>query len=277
MAVHSVIRRLPRPTGGSPTVIDANPIALLAERLTALDPESPHAYAAMEFGHVGAGENWVTPREVMEVMLASSGPHHDFGPAVLGARLIGSVGYAAVGRLAVALAVAGQAYDSGPDSLMLRLDEEGLVTQIAVRSPHLAVLPEDQLSGNENVTTVEDRAALASWAARRAYATLTPLIEQIHAHTRYGKVAMWNQVADSVLSPATKSPLLAGESQEQGRALGQLLLDALVAEGAPIRRRGTVQIAQTEAGRPVLDPIRGMCCLFYRQDEEKCGGCPLVK
>ena len=210
-------------------------------------------------------------------MLSSTGPHHRNAPAVRGARLIGSVGYAAVGRLSVAIAVAGQAYDTGPDSLMLRLDEEGLVEQIAVRSPRLAVLPEDPLAGTPNVITVPDRAALVAWAARRAHATLTLLIEQIHAATRYGTVALWNQVADSVLGPSTKSPLLAGQDQEAGRAAGQLLLDALVAEGAPIRRRGTVRIAKTELGRPVLDPVRGMCCLFYRQDEEKCSGCPLVK
>jgi hypothetical protein len=273
MAGQSAIRLLPRPTGESHTVMDANPVRSLAERLAALSP----SYAAPDYASVQADANWFTPREVMEVMLASDGPHQRVGPAVRGARLAGSVGYAAVGRLGVALAVAGQAYDCGPDSLMLRLDKEGLVDQIALCSPRLAVLPDDALVGAADITVVEDRAALASWAARRAYATLAPLIEQIHIATRYGRVAMWNQVADSVLSPATKSPLLAGQSQEEGRAVGQLLLDALVAEGAPIRRRGTVRIAQTETGRQVLDPVRGMCCLFYRQDEEKCGGCPLVK
>ncbi|MBT0771331.1 hypothetical protein KIH74_20505 [Kineosporia sp. J2-2] len=209
-------------------------------------------------------------------MLASKGPHLNHGPAVLGARLIGSLGYAAAGRLGIAIAVAGQAYDTGPASLMMRLDDDGLVQQIAVRSRRLAVLPSDPLAGSSGVTTAEDLPALAAWAARGAHDTLAPLIERIHAHTRYGKVAMWNQVADSVLGPATKSPLLAGGDQEAGRAAGQLFLDALVAEGAPIRRRGTVRFARTELAVQYLDPVRGMCCLFYRQDEDKCGGCPLV-
>ncbi len=177
----------------------------------------------------------------------------------------------------MAIAVAGQAYSTGPESLMLRLDKEGLVEQIAVRSPRLAVLPDDPLSGAPNVTTVPDLPALVAWAARGAYATLAPLIEMIHAETRYGTVAMWNQVADSVLGPTTKSPLLAGQDQQAGRATGQLLLDALVAEGAPIRRRGTVQMAQNHLGQQVLDPVRGMCCLVYRQGDEKCSSCPLSR
>ncbi len=277
MAVQSVIRGLPRPTGESQTVIDAHPVAILAQRLAALAPDSPYAYAAPDFHDVPPGNSWLTVREVLPVMISSDGPHHHHGPAVRGARLIGSLGYAAVGRLSVAIAVAGQAYSTGPESLMLRLDEEGLVEQIAVRSPRLAVLPDDPLSGARNVTTVPDLPALVAWAARGAYATLAPLIEMIHAETRYGTVAMWNQVADSVLGPTTKSPLLAGQDQQAGRATGQLLLDALVAEGAPIRRRGTVQMAQNDLGQQVLDPVRGMCCLVYRQGDEKCSSCPLSR
>jgi hypothetical protein len=272
VAVQSAIRGLPRLTGESPVVIDANPVNLLAQRLAALNPQSPYAYAAPDFQSLPAADSWFTVREVLPAMITSDGPHHRHGPAVRGARLIGSLGYAAVGRLAVAIAVAGQAYVTGPESLMLRLDEEGLVEQIAVRSPRLAVLPDDPLAGAPNVTTVPDLAALVAWAARGAYATLAPLIEMIHSETRYGTVAMWNQVADSVLGPTTKSPLLAGQDQQAGRAAGQLLLDALVAEGAPIRRRGTVQIAQNH-----LDPVRGMCCLVYRQGDEKCSSCPLSK
>ncbi|GAB3241375.1 hypothetical protein [Kineosporia babensis] len=254
-------------------MIDANPVMLLAQQLTILDP----GYAALAFDQIGPGSQWFTPREVMQAMLASRASHTQAGPAVMGARLAGSLGYAAAGRLGVAMAVAGRAYDTGPDSLMLRLDEDALVAQIAVRSARMAVLPNDPLAGRPDVTVVEDRAALASWAARGAYATLAPLIDEVHAQTRYGGVAMWNQIADSVLSPATKAPLLAGQSQEAGRSIGQLLLDALVAEGAPIRRRGTVRPAQSETGGAVLDPVRGMCCLVYRQDKDKCGGCPLVK
>ncbi len=40
MAVQSVIRGLPRPTGESQTVIDAHPVAILAQRLAALAPDS---------------------------------------------------------------------------------------------------------------------------------------------------------------------------------------------------------------------------------------------
>lgn len=260
--------------GNVPTPVD-DPVEALAGRLRALNPLSPYAYSANRLDRAGPG-TWLGPDEVMAAMLTSNGEHHRFGPAVRGARLAGSLGYAAAGRPAVAIAVAGQVYDPGPDSLVLRLDDAGLVDRIAVRSGVLAVLPDDPRAAAPGIETVGSVAELTGWAARRAYATLDPLAELIHRHTRYGRVAIWNQIADTVLGPTTTAMLPAGRSQEAGRAVGHLFLDALVAEGAPIRRRGTVRVEVSSAGPRTLDPIRGMCCLYYRQDRDTCAGCPLT-
>ena len=43
MAMRIALPGLPRPTDESQTVMNANPVTRLARRLTALDPESPHA------------------------------------------------------------------------------------------------------------------------------------------------------------------------------------------------------------------------------------------
>jgi hypothetical protein len=56
------------------------------------------------------------------------------------------------------------------------------------------------------------------------------------------------------------------------------LLDALVERGAPIRRRGALrEQGSAEAVAGALMPVRGSCCLHFRETQEKCATCPLVK
>ena len=262
------------------------PIRLLAARLRALTPGDPHRYGVSEFrssipAQPEPDRGWKPASAVpalIEIMRSGSGKHLTISPALAGATMSGNLGYAAVGRLAVALSVAGQAYDTGPDSLMLRLTGEGLVEQIAVRRPILAVLPDDPLAGRPRVEVLPDRAALIGWAAARAWATLAPLLEELHRTTRYGLVPMWNQVADSVLGPATVAPRLAGldrPEQWSGRAVGTALINGLIARGAPIRRHGTVREELID-DRLALAPVRGSCCLKFRQTQERCASCPLV-
>ena len=223
----------------------------------------------------------------LPAMVGCAGDHLAISPAVAGARMAGSLGYAVAGRLAVALAVTGQAYDVGPDSLMVRLDDDGLIERIGVRNPVLAIPAADAsvIPGPYPVVRLTDHRAVIVWAADRAWATLDPLINELHECTRFGRTPMWNLVADAVLGPATVAPRLAGRDQRAGRAVGSAFLDALVDRGAPIRRRGTLRpppliSSNAPVRSPIVDelvPVRGSCCLQFRQTQEKCGSCPLVQ
>jgi hypothetical protein len=274
-------RATPRPRPGSvtnpaPTRISA--VDRLGRRLRALTPATPHSYSVTDLSaEVGAGSTdgpaWIPVTEALEAMLAGAGEHLSASPAVTGARVIGSLGYAAAGRLAVALSVTGQAYDTGPDSLAVRLDDAGLIERIGVHSPTVAIPASEATPGLAPVIRLRDRAAVIGWAAERAWTTLDPLITELHRATRYGRVPMWNLVADSVLGPATVAPRLAGLDQRAGRATGNAFLDALVDLGAPIHRRGTLR---PSSGPDLLIPVRGSCCLVFRQSREKCESCPLT-
>jgi FhuF-like iron-sulfur protein len=235
-------------------------------------------------------------------MVACAGDHLAFSPAVAGARMIGSLGYAVAGRLSVALAVTGRAYDVGPDSLAVRLDEDGLIEQVGVRSPVLAVAAAQSPDELPGLIRLAEPSDVIAWAADRAWTTLDPLIDELHELTRYGRVPMWNLVADAVLGPATVAPRRAGLDQLTGRAIGSAFLDALVERGAPIHRRGTVRSADSPSDLPVpgsadtpgppnplgslptpgsaetveLTVVRGSCCLYFRQSQEKCASCPLL-
>jgi FhuF 2Fe-2S C-terminal domain len=256
-------------------------VAQLGERLRALTPDDPDRYAVSELSSAipaqsASAAGWLPVGDVIPAMMAGSGEHLTISPAVAGARIAGSLGYAVAGRLAVAIALAGQAYDPGPGSLVLGLDDEGLVERVGIRRPTLAVLPTDPLAGSPGVSVSAELTALIGWAADRAWATLDPLIDELHRATRYGVVPIWNLVADAILSPATAAPLLAGLDQRAGHAVGAGLIDRLIGCGAPIRRRGTVREQRVD-GRLLLASVRGSCCLYFRQDQELCESCPLGK
>jgi hypothetical protein len=243
--------------------------------LQALAPDHPQRYAVTNLsGGSGPNADWLPIAGILPTMVACAGEHLSFSPAVAGARMAGTLGYAVAGRLAVAIAVTGQAYDVGPDSLMVRLDGAGLVERIGVRNPVLVAAAADSSVGPRPgpVTRLADLDAVIRWAADRAWTTLEPLINELHEMTRYGRMPMWNLVADSVLGPATVAPRLAGRDQRAGRAAGSAFLDALVGSGAPIHRRGTLREQPTAE---VLTPVRGSCCLHFRQTQEKCASCPL--
>lgn len=252
----------------------------LGRRLQALAPDNPQRYAVTELSDPHALDpGWRPAPGIVSAMVSCAGEHLSVSPAVAGARMAGTLGYAVAGRLAVAIAVTGQAYDVGPDSLLLRLDESGLVERIGVRNRLLAVAAADPSigPGPGPIARLADLDAVIVWAADRAWATLNPLINDLHEVTRYGVTPMWNLVADSVLGPATVAPRLAGRDQRAGRAAGAAFLDALVARGAPIHRRGTLREPATGHPLQILQPVRGSCCLHFRQTQEKCASCPLLR
>jgi FhuF-like iron-sulfur protein len=274
----------PRP--GSDIASGTSALDRLARRLRALSPDDPELYTVTDLSgglgrtssRSGLTPGWIPVAEAVPAMLACAGDHLAFSPAVAGARMIGSLGYAVAGRLSVALAVTGQAFDVGPDSLAVRLDEAGLIERVGIRSPALAVAVTqgpDELPGVIRLAELGD---VIAWAADRAWATLDPLIDELHELTRYGRVPMWNLVADSVLGPATTAPHRADLDQRTGRAIGSAFLDALVERGAPIHRRGTVRPADAPGSPTTLEltPVRGSCCLYFRQSQKKCASCPLL-
>lgn len=263
-----------------------SPVQRLGRRLQALTPDHPQRYAVTDLSAESDRDpEWLPIAGVVPAMLSHAGEHLSLSPAVAGARMAGTLGYAVAGRLAVALAVTGQAFDVGPDSLMVRLDGDGLIERIGVRSPVLAVSAADPSigPGPHPITRFADFGAVIAWSAARAWTTLGPLIDELHETLRYGRVPMWNLVGDAVLGPATIAPRLAGRDQRTGRATGSALLDALVEQGAPIRRRGTLRESPTPelptswvVTPEVLTPVRGSCCLHFRQTQEMCASCPLT-
>jgi hypothetical protein len=258
--------------------------AAVADQLRRLWPEFPHLYAIEQRpAESVTGSDWVEIRAAVPAMLDRAARQLTTSSGVLAARTTTALAYAVLGRPGISLALARRVPDL--DSMVLRLSADGLVEQAGVTGPTVALLADDPLVGRADAMAFTDLAALIDWTADRAIAILGPLLDDLHRRTRFGLVPMWNLAADSVLGPSTVVPLLVGPDQAGGRAVASALLDALVARGAPIRRRGTTQTVSI-GRRTVAAPVRGSCCLLYREatgqrrgrpaSQSVCASCPLL-
>ena len=254
--------------------------AALAEQLRGLWPAFPHLYGIDQRPiRSVAGPDWVDVHDAVPAMLDRAARQLSTSPGVLAARTTTSLAYAVIGRPGISLTLTRRVPDL--DSMMLRLSADGLVEQAAVTGATVALLTDDPLAARPDAAAFASLGALIDWTADRAIAILRPLLDDLHRRTRFGLVPMWNLAADSVLGPSTVVPLLVGRDQAGGRAVANALLDALVARGAPIRRRGTTQLVAL-GRRTVAAPVRGSCCLLYREATNQptsrsvCASCPLL-
>lgn len=92
-------------------------------------------------------------------------------------------------------------------------------------------------SAQDRIVALPSEAALATWVAHRSHLCLEPLLGKLVDVSRgvMPLAAMWHVVGTTVVSAATRVPLLAGSSELIGMRRGQAVLDALVDFGAPVR------------------------------------------
>lgn len=206
--------------------------------------------------------------------LVRGNPHHLASVAAMAVG--GAVIHAVLARVTAALALDTRAWDVAPDALVVHRAPWGHIDRVALRHPVAWVLEGDP--GPARV--FPDEAALLTAVAAAAVATLTPLLREVRSVTRFGLVPLWNAAADTVRLTADQVLRYAGRPPEAGTALAAALLDALVAQGAPIRGRG---FEQPLPGRSDRMPVRAACCLAYRTDppvarpaDALCTSCPLL-
>lgn len=266
----------------------SGPLADTAARLATVRPEYPHVWSVApgvpdEPGWVGLGDvladgsiaAWYDRALQRETTAGIA--------SVAAVRVIGMLAQAVLGRLTAALVIDSRAHDVTATNLVVRLDEDGYLDRVAVRSPQVAVLPDDPAAAHPDAEIRADVDALLDHAASAAVAVLNPVIAQVRAVSRFGVVPAWSVAADSVLGTATMVPLYLGDDERAGRERGVALLDALVAHGARVRTRGT-SLTLRRAGTDFELPVRGSCCFYYKTEpeteapgDEYCGTCPLLE
>ncbi|MGH3994729.1 MAG: hypothetical protein ACRDSN_19980 [Pseudonocardiaceae bacterium] len=175
--------------------------------------------------------------------------------------------------IAAALVAQHRALLLDPNDVHVRIGPDG-VHGLAVTAAHLALLPDDPLTGHHQTTVVDDPTALRT-AAATSYATLlTPLLEQVRAAVQRGHRALWADAAERLAS-AILLALRALDRPDHAPAEVALLLAA-----APPRLHKQIDWITVHHGdRQLPWKRRTVCCLAYhtpRWTGQYCATCPLT-
>jgi hypothetical protein len=296
--------------------LSGDPLAETAERLRALVPGFPDTYDVIPLtaDKPPAGPGWVR-LDAVPVASWCAEARERGNPrrlaSVAAMAVGGALTHAVLARVTAALAVDTRAWELAPHAVTVHRAPAGHLDRVAVRPPAWVVAgdraaPTDALGssarglrstavpeatagpqvgvgsgvgvGPSAIRVFPDEAALLDAVAAAAVQTLTPLLGDVRAATRFGLVPLWNAAGDAVRLTAEMAPRYAGRGPRPG--LASTFLDALVAHGAPIRGRGD---DQPLPGRSERVPVRAACCLAYRTDppvarpfDALCTTCPLL-
>lgn len=165
-----------------------------------------------------------------------------------------------------------------PDALYLPWDtvESRFRTPASVDT-RLAVLPDDPAADHPDTVVARDEDDLLRMAAESLFATFSPLIEALHAHSRAGLRTLWGWVLDTLHFYMLNPARFLGRDAESAWALAVRLADAVVEAGALTRRRPRLFPFAPEDPRGTW-AVRGTCCFDYKGDPEHgyCTTCPLA-
>ncbi|CCQ16404.1 putative uncharacterized protein [Rhodococcus sp. AW25M09] len=208
--------------------------------LRALNPEYPRMYAVAAMANEGKRRWWQLAVGVgagrIEQMYQRS--LEDLGlPEGAAVQVATALIHAVVGRVSALLVVEARAWDPGIDNLWIHMDSDGGIDWAGVASPILRVLPDDPASGEAGTVTLPCEQALLIWTAHRCTTSLGAVFSAISERAPLDERVFWALVGDAILGASTHVPILAGASASAGARRGQMLLDAMVAAGAPVRSR----------------------------------------
>jgi hypothetical protein len=232
------------------------PLHESSRRLRALQPDRPRVYGVAVMGDVSRRRWWpltdVLTTDRLRVMFDAAAAETESRAAVAH-QLAATLAHVVIGRVMPLLVLEGRAWDTGLENLWVHVDSDGAIDWVGVVDPTVRALPDDEHFGGQpgrprrqphldRIVALPSEAALATWVAHRSHRSLQPLfdkLEDVSAGAVTGS-ATWHIVGTTVVSTATRVPLLAGASELIGMRRGQAVLDALMSFGAPVRgpRRG---------------------------------------
>ncbi|AMY25350.1 hypothetical protein CH298_21505 [Rhodococcoides fascians] len=217
--------------------------ALLAEScstLRALNPDYPRMYAVAAMADEGKRRWWQLSVGLddgrVEQMYRRSLEDLEV-PHAAAVQVATALIHAVVGRVAALLVLEARAWDPGIENLWIHMDSDGGIDWAGVASPILRVLPEDPAAGEPGTVTLPCEQALLVWTAHRCLTSLGSVYRAISERAPLDARVFWALVGDAILGASTYVPILAGTGPSAGTRRGQLLLDAMVAAGAPVRSR----------------------------------------
>lgn len=179
--------------------------------------------------------------------------------------------------VASSLYLTGRAPLLTPDTLRLPWDtvRARFGTPIVVDA-RTVVLADDPASEHPDTVVAFNEDEQLRLTAQALFATLEPLVEALHAHSRAGKRTLWGWVLDTLHFYMLNPARYLGRDAEEAWGLATRLGDALIAAGAITRKRPRLFPFAPKHPRGTW-AVRGTCCFDYKGDPEHgyCTTCPL--
>ena len=256
-----------------------NAIAATAARLSGLDACAgfdvglDRAAGGIELAGIGRDghlDAWLS-------LLAARHGHRGTAGSLLGGALIRAV----IEPTVWSMVVEGRCPDPAVENLAVRRDADGELERVVVLGPTLAVLADDPVAGDPHTVVVDGESALLHWWARRATATLVPLLAAVRARAPFGLPALWGGVSDEITGTGLWIGQLAGREPGEVWSQVQRMRDVLAAY-APVRMTRARPFPVAGPADVQWFQVRGTCCLSYRSitdagpiAERYCSSCPL--
>jgi hypothetical protein len=227
------------------------PLHESSRRLRELYPECPRVYGVAVMSDLSRRRWWpladLIETDRLQSMFDAAAAETENAVAV-GQQLAATLAHVVIGRVVPLLALEGRAWDTGLENLWVHVDSEGAIDWVGVVDPTLRALPDDvhfggrdglgrRRTARDRIVALPSEAALTTWVAHRSHRTLEPLFDKLTDVSRgvVSTSAMWHVVGTTVVSAATRVPLLAGTSELVSMRRGQAVLDALAGFGAAVR------------------------------------------
>jgi hypothetical protein len=156
-------------------------------------------------------------------------------PRIAAEQVAAALIHAVTGRVLAPYVLEGRVWDPGLDNLWLHQDSDGCIDWAGVADDTLRVLPDDHAADSGDVVVLPCEEAMAVWTAHRAVSALTAVHGAVCRSAPLDGPRFWAMVGRSVVTGAAQLPILGGGSRRVAARRGQILLDAFVAAGFPVR------------------------------------------
>lgn len=249
-------------------------VSPLAETLGLIEPSRYHfgMYLADEVTGLLSARDFVHGRERLARQLEGVRERWELGRREAAAFIAGSYAWNVGGPAVAAYVLARRAPEISPQNVLLGLDGDGGIREVALARELFATLAPDPASGHPWATPLENEDEMLRWLRVRLLEGLNPLIENVAGLAGIGTRMLWARAADLI----AQGFLAAGEeTPEQPRYAADaaaFIEDPKLASGGG--RRDFVFVERGGVRRAFL--VRGACCGSFRRGFGYCDGCPAL-
>lgn len=207
-------------------------------RLRLLTPHAPRVYAVARIDDEPRRRWWRladADRDRRIALLYARALEDVADPRIAVDQVAAALVHVVAGRVLAPYLLEARCWDPGLENLWIHQDSDGGIDWAAVADDTLRVLPDDPAVADDAVVVLPCEEALARWTAHRATTALRAVHASLAQCAPAEQLRLWSLLGRTVVAGAAQLPALAGTSRTVAARRGQVLLDAFLTLGVPVR------------------------------------------